>query len=314
MLKAFRAFALLLTLFYLACLNEPAAVAQTSQIRAAYIPVVTWLPAWVAKEKGFFANHGLDVSLTQVQNPGLLPGTLGKQFDIVPSTPPDLIKAASHGLNVIGVAGGYIESSGSRSIEVIVRSDAGIKVPSDLSGKIVASGALGSIMHVATIQWLKTNGVDESAFRSVEVPFPNMVDQLKSKRVDAVEALQPFVGILLNAGFVSIGDPVLSIADPAMGTIWIADADWARMHEDIIRNWIASLQDANDFIKANTEEARNIVAKYTKLPAQVVSALPIPAYEAHLKPEDLASWVKVLRDLHQIQADVPENRLLLSVN
>ena len=30
-------------------------------VRAAYIPVVTWLPAWVAKEKGFFAAHGLDV-------------------------------------------------------------------------------------------------------------------------------------------------------------------------------------------------------------------------------------------------------------
>src|SRR6266446_10132632 len=29
-------------------------------VRAAYIPVVTWLPAWVAKEKGFFAAHGLD--------------------------------------------------------------------------------------------------------------------------------------------------------------------------------------------------------------------------------------------------------------
>ena len=29
--------------------------AALTPIRAAYIPVVTWLPAWVAKEKGMFA-------------------------------------------------------------------------------------------------------------------------------------------------------------------------------------------------------------------------------------------------------------------
>ena len=49
-------------------------------VRAAYIPVVTWLPAWVAKEKGFFAAHGLNVTLSIAQNLSTLPGTVGKQF------------------------------------------------------------------------------------------------------------------------------------------------------------------------------------------------------------------------------------------
>ncbi len=297
------------------CLGWADASAQTTtQVRAAYIPVVTWLPAWVAKDKGIFASHGLDVSLTQAQNPGLLPGTLGKQFDVVPSTPPDLIKAVANGLDVLAVAGGFIESSQSRSIEVIVRSDSGIKTPADLSGKLIASGALGSLIHVATIKWLQTAGVPESAIRAVEVPFPNMADQLKNGRVDAVEAIQPFVGILLKAGFVSIGDPALAIANPTMGTIYIADADWARSHKPVVDKWIASLEEAAAFIKANPQEARAIVAKYTKLPAPVVSELPIPAYEARVKASYLASWVAVLRDLKQIQSDVPENRLLLDTN
>jgi hypothetical protein len=36
-------------------------------VRAAYIPVATWLPAWVALDKGIFAKHGLAVSLTQLR-------------------------------------------------------------------------------------------------------------------------------------------------------------------------------------------------------------------------------------------------------
>ena len=79
-------------------------------IRAAYIPVVTWLPAWVAKEKGFFAAHGLDVTLSVAQNLSTLPGTVGKQFEFVPSTAPDLLKSVASGLDVVAVAAEVFET------------------------------------------------------------------------------------------------------------------------------------------------------------------------------------------------------------
>jgi ABC-type nitrate/sulfonate/bicarbonate transport system substrate-binding protein len=46
-------------------------------LRVAYVPVATWLPAWVAKEKGIFKNNGLDVTLSPIQNVSLLPPTNG---------------------------------------------------------------------------------------------------------------------------------------------------------------------------------------------------------------------------------------------
>jgi NitT/TauT family transport system substrate-binding protein len=49
-------------------------------VRAAYVPVATWLPAWVALDKGIFAKHGLAVTLSPIQNLSLLPGTVGRQF------------------------------------------------------------------------------------------------------------------------------------------------------------------------------------------------------------------------------------------
>ena len=69
-----------------------------------------------------------------------------------------------------------------------------------------------------------------------------MMDQLKSGRVDAVEPLEPFVGQMLGAGFKSIGDPLLAVADPVLFPFWIADADWARANRDVLKRWVASLQ------------------------------------------------------------------------
>jgi ABC-type nitrate/sulfonate/bicarbonate transport system substrate-binding protein len=31
-------------------------------VRAAYVPVATWLPAWVALDRGILAKHGLAVT------------------------------------------------------------------------------------------------------------------------------------------------------------------------------------------------------------------------------------------------------------
>ena len=41
---------------------------KLTPVRAAYVPVGTWLPAWVAKDQGIFEKNGLDVTLTPIQN------------------------------------------------------------------------------------------------------------------------------------------------------------------------------------------------------------------------------------------------------
>ncbi len=287
-----------------AVLVLPVAVAAQAPaktvIRSAYIPAATWLPAWVAKDTGIFDRHGLDVSLAVIQNIGLLPGTVGKQFDIAPATPPDLINAAAKGLNVVGVAGGWVESSARRTVEIIVRKDSGITGPQDLKGKLVGSVALGSLIHVSTLYWLKKNGVDPNAIRAVEVPFPNMPDQLKAGRLDAVEVIEPFLTPLLAVGNVTLGDPILTVASPTHGTMWIADGTWARANPGVLKNWIASLTEAADYIKTNPEASRAILGKYTKLPEPVVRTIPIPDYDAGLEPKELEPWIRILTELGQV--------------
>ena len=97
-----------------------------------------------------------------------------------------------------------------------------------------------------------------------------MFDQLKSGRVDAVEPLEPFVGQMLGAGYKSIGDPLLAVADPVLFPFWIADADWARANRDVLKRWVASLQDALESIQA--DEAKALLYPY---PADAMDAYEV---------------------------------------
>jgi ABC-type nitrate/sulfonate/bicarbonate transport system substrate-binding protein len=286
--------------------------AKPTPVRAAYVPVATWLPAWVALDKGIFARHGLAVTLTPIQNLSLLPGTVGRQFEFAASTPPDLIKAVAGGLDVVASAGEAIELKSNPTTQVIVRKDSAIKSVADLKGKVIAAPTLGAVIHVATLYWLKKSGVDPASIRGVEVPFPNMGDQLKAGNVDAVEALEPFAGALLAAGNVSLGDPLLSAGDEVLFPFWISDGTWARANRPVIKAWIDALTEAETDMKQNPADARAILAKYSHLPPDVVARVPLPTYRFTIKPDELGVWIDVLKDLGQLSAAIDKSKIVVT--
>jgi NitT/TauT family transport system substrate-binding protein len=310
--RALRAGTVIAALAAVALVAMPIRAQAPTPVRAAYIPVVTWLPAWVAKEKGFFAKHGLDVTLSVAQNLSILPGTVGRQFDFVPSTAPDLLKAVSSGLDVVAVAASVFETEDNVSTELMVAKDSGITSAKDLTGKLIATPTIGGVIHVSVLYWLKKNGVDPSSVRAVEVPFPNMADQLKAKRVDAVESLEPFVGALKASGNVALTAPLLSAGKEVLFPFWISSGDWARTHGPTIAAWKASLDDAIAFIKENPDEARSIEAKYTKLPEAVVKATPFPTYRTAITAKDIELWANVLKEVGQLDKPVDPAKLVVA--
>ena len=288
------------------------ASAENVKLRVAYIPVATWLPMWIAKDKGIFAKNGLDVEASKFPNLAMLPGVVGKQFDLVPTTAPDLINAAASGLDVVAVAGQTIETSGNKTYQVMVRKDSGIKGPKDLEGKRIANPGVSSVMHVALLHWMKVNGADPSKVKPVETPFTHMMDQLKAKRIDAAESLQPFVGQMLGAGFVSLGAPMLSVGDPTLFPFWMAQGKWARDNPEVIKKWIASLEEALKLLKSDDAMARAVMAKYTGLPPKVVARIPYPHYQFTIKPEQIAVWQKVLVDQGRPVGNLDVSKLVVT--
>jgi NitT/TauT family transport system substrate-binding protein len=274
--------------------NTAAISQQKVPLRVAYIPVITWLPALVAKDEGIFDANGLDVTFTKFPTLVTLPPTLGRQFDLVPTTAPDLLNAVAGGLNIAAVAGESVETANNKSYQVLIRPDSGINSPKDLVGKRVAAPGIGSVMHVALLYWVKQDGGDPRAVTGIEAQFTVMSDMLKSGRVDAVEQLEPFVGQMLAAGFKSLGDPLLAVADPVLFPFWIADADWARANRIVLKRYVTSLEAALQVIKRDDAKARAVLAKYSGLPEAVIARIPLPAYDFRITPAQLDVWRNVM--------------------
>jgi NitT/TauT family transport system substrate-binding protein len=139
-----------------------------------------------------------------------------------------------------------------------------------------------------------------------------MMDQLKAGRVDAVEALQPFVGQMLAAGYKSLGDPLLSVGDPVLFPFWMAETGWAQANRGVIKRWIASLEEGLRMIKSDDPMAREVLAKYTGLPAQIVARIPYPHYQFSIKPEQLEVWKAVLVSQGRPVRNVDVNSLVVT--
>ena len=294
-----------------AVIHVQTALAQDKiALRVAYVPAIPALAAWVAQDKGFFDAEHLTVSLTPVQSVALIPSALGKQFDVGTATAVDLIKAAAGGLNVVAVAGGHLEDEDHATNALVVRKDSGIKSVKDLAGKIVATPSTGAILHVALLYWMTKEGTDINSVRFVEVPFPNMADQMAADRIDAATAAQPFADRMINAGNPSLGNELLPVANPALATVWISDRIWAEANKPAVAGWTAALRQATAFIANDPQEARQILAKYTKLPAPVIESISLPRFETNLQANEIDVWIKVLRQLNQVQKPMDASKLL----
>lgn len=286
--------------------------AKTTQVRVSYVPATTVLPLHVAKQQGFFKQQGLDVSLQEASNISDIPATLGRQFDIALGTATDLIKAGGAGVDVMQVAGNTIDTKKNPFVQLLVRKDANIKSVADLEGKKVGTPTLGGVIHAAVLYAAKQAGADPSKIRGVEAPSPTLPDQLKAGRIDAVEALEPFATTMKAKGAVSLGDPFAALGQPLATNFWIANGNWAREHRDVVNKYVAALEQAVAFIKANPKPSRKILQGYTKMPPKIAKIVPLPTWDFDIRRDDLTRWVGVLEDLGQLKREVNPQKLVLA--
>ncbi|MGO4416992.1 NMT1/THI5 like [Cupriavidus sp. OV038] len=293
MTTRFRLLVFLLT--GLALAQPPTAMAQTparTKVRVASVVSAAWLPLWIAKDKGMFTAHGLDVDITTVQNVSTVVGALGRQFEVSGCTPIDIIKARLRKLDVVGIAGNTQELTANQQMQLVTRADGPIQNLADLKGQVVATPSLNGVIHIATLNALRQRGVDPKDVRFQEMAFANMGDQLAAGRVAAAEIVEPYASVSMKVGVRTLGNPMLGVADPVILTCWMANGQWARDHRAAVTAWRAALNDAIQYIQKNDQASRAVLAKWTRLPDAVAGSVRLPAYTTRLGDAEIDTWIQ----------------------
>ena len=288
------------------------ALAQT-KLTLSFTAAPALAPAYVAVDRGIFARHGLDVTLTAIAIGNNIPAALlGGSADIGTPTVPVLLQAADNGLDLVAVAGCEVYPAPYRQ-GILAR--AGIDNVKDLEGRKLATPGIGGAIDLLTEKYLKMHGVDLDRVTRIEVPLPSMPDALRSGAVDAVAVIDPIYGRIANPG---IGHPIgdyASVVPPgSYALVYATTRDWAAAHADTLAAFRAALEEAAKFVMApeNAAASRESLARWTRLPPAVVQAMPLPAsLRVRMKPEQIQFWIDIGVEFGLLGRHLDASRLVL---
>jgi ABC-type nitrate/sulfonate/bicarbonate transport system substrate-binding protein len=220
---------------------------------------IAYNPIYVAKEKGFYEEEGLDVELIWAQAaPEVIQAVIGGSAEGGVGGSFGMIAGAEKGAPIITVA---IYAYGGERIALAVRTDAGIKTLRDLYGKKVGfqSGAIGQQMFqtMAEIEKLDVSKID--------IVFLNNVDMaaaVAAKSVDAIATWEPQPSLLESKGLVKVlqrgGKYLQSPGCVMFGT------DYIKKNREAVSRFVKAHFRGCQFIRQNPKEAAAINAKYVK--------------------------------------------------
>jgi len=211
--------------------------------------------AFLAQEKGFFKQNGVEVELILKKSTPeslqlYIEGKVDGCFDVLP----DVIMLSSQGIEakVVSIID-YSETG-----DVIIAS-AGINSLSDLRGKIISYERTNSFSHFFVLSLLQKEGFSETDFKFADVNAHDVLSALKKGEIDAGHTWEPTTSESIKEGY-----KVLAKAGDIPGVIidvLIFNPTIIQERPRQIRAIIKSLFEARDYLKGHPEESIKIMAE-----------------------------------------------------
>lgn len=245
--------ALLLGVLLLPLLD--AGVARADAIKIGHSTWVGYGPLYIAREKGFFKAHGVDVELIKVEKPtDRFPAMIAGKIDMIASTVDTALlymKKPDEFQYVVAID----DSNGGDGI--VATKD--IKTVADLKGKKVAF-AQGSVSQFYLDVLLGKAGIKESDLTAIDMGPGDAGTAFVAGKVDAAVTWEPH----LTKGKQSPNGHLLTDSSQTPGLITdvlIANTDWVAKHKTEVKAIVAAWNEAVAYYVAHPDESIAIMAK-----------------------------------------------------
>jgi NitT/TauT family transport system substrate-binding protein len=278
------------------------ASAADDKIQIGYWPIASGLPFYVALEKGYFKEVGLNVEGVKFASPnqiaeamiagriqGSANGTASAALALAEISSPNLFKIiCSNPSNAKYVLD-----------EVLVPLDSKVKTIKDLP-KDVKFGCGPGIQNVTLAKIiLENNGL--ANVKPIELPVGQHIPALAAGQIDAVYTLEPSgtigkvkgISRVLEAGVISkymLGDPMA----PWFGGSASLTTALIKERPNDVKKYILAYAKGVDFIRKNPEESRKSLDGFTAIEEAVVKEVPLAKFVMfnEFKPADIAYFQK----------------------
>lgn len=195
----------------------PAKPKEIVKVRIGERPFVSSLPFTLARDEGFFAAEGLDVSFTPFATGATnAAAVMAGEVDMTSASDEATLNLVARGADIRAIYPTSIVARDGRSQAVVVRKalyDAGVRKPADLKGRSIAWIAGWSLLPFALQRSMEAAGVDTNKEVNKQTirENPAKVAALESGAIDSAMFTEPWVTVATSRG---VGVPILYINQP----------------------------------------------------------------------------------------------------
>jgi NitT/TauT family transport system substrate-binding protein len=234
-------------------------------IRVGHFPNITHVQGLVAHHlsrtgRGWFEQRlGPDVKIEwYIYNagPSAMEAILADSIDLTYVGPSPALNAyaKSNGDEIRIVAG-----AAAGGAALVVQPDSGLKEPAHFRGKTIATPQLGNTQDVACRAWLSNGGlkITQTGGDAFIIPTPNP-DQLalfKSKKLDAVWTVEPWVSRLER----DAGGKVLIEQSKDSVTVLVSSVKFLKTKRDLAEKFFRAHRELTEWILSHPDEAQKMV-------------------------------------------------------
>lgn len=224
-----------------------------------FVPNVQFAPFYVAVEKGYYRDVGLDLTFDyKRETDGLaLVGANEIRFSVVSGEQVPLARA--EGLPVVYIMAWYEDYP----VAVIAKTDQGITRPEDMEGKVVGLPGLYGANYVGLRALLSQVGLKESDLELKSIGF-NQVEVLASDQADAVVGYVANEPVQLSSQGYQVD--IIPVSDylPLVSNGLITNQETIDDHPGLVRDMVQATLKGIHYTVEHPEEAYEISQKYVE--------------------------------------------------
>ena len=289
------------------CGGEDRSTTPPPSLRVAVLPVADVAPVYLGIDRGFFKAERLRVDADLLRSGAeVTAAVVSGDLKIGFSSLPPLLLAHSRRLPVKIVSQGVQAApSVDRAWDrLLVARDSGIRRASDLEGRTIAVNAPGNMNELCVRAVLTRRGVDVSRVRFRGVPFPEMPAALRTGRVDAISAVEPFVSAARGEGARGLLSYFAGLRERMTVATYVATSSYIETNADTVRRFARAMNRSLRYAQTHPEEVRRIVPTYTRIPAAVARRMELPYWSTDLNRPSIALVASLARRFGTLRGPV----------
>ena len=280
----------------------PTALSPRQPIRVMDNQVTSMVPIYVAFDRGYFSQEGLDVDMQVLNDNSAIMQTLATNQSQFALTTPDpvIFNAIARGIDIKIVAPSTVNSQTDRPAQFIVRQDlidsGAVKAEADLRGLNVAVPAQSSQWYVE--KTLSLGGLTLKDVNVTVIRTPDVLAAFSSKAIDAAWVPEP-VATAINAQ--GIGKTIRITGELYPGAVAAAltmSPEFAREHPEAAQRFLnAYVRGARayyfDWMLKQGDSAsvvQSFVTHTTIKDPTLYDKIGLPSVDPNVSTDPIPSW------------------------